>query len=157
DHPAVEDRHRGASARSVAAAFALIDDAGLAGEVVGRLDEADRPGPGAHDHRVRHAAAGKAAHALQHGAVGHAGGGEHDVALGELGHGVFAFEILDADAGGAAGRAVVAEQQPALHLAADAAQRGGRQYALGRAAGAEIDVDAAVRARGRDHARDVAV
>ena len=40
---------------------------------------------------------------------------------------------------------VVAEQQPALHLAADAAQRRRRQHALGRAADAHIDVDAGVR------------
>ena len=47
--------------------------------------------------------------------------------------------------------------QPALHLAADRAQRRGREHALGRAADAEIDVDAAVGPRGRDHAGDVAV
>ena len=47
--------------------------------------------------------------------------------------------------------------QPALHLAADRAQRGRREHALGRAADAEIDVDAAVGPRGRDHAGDVAV
>ncbi len=38
---------------------------------------------------------------------------------------------------GAAALVVVAEDQPALHLAADAAQRRGRQHALGRAALAE--------------------
>ena len=34
------------------------------------------------------------------------------------------------------------EDQPALHLAADAAQRAGRQHAFRRGADAEIDVDA---------------
>ena len=37
------------------------------------------------------------------------------------------------------------EDQPALHLAADAAQRRRRQHAFGRAADAEIDVDAGLR------------
>ena len=45
-----------------------------------------------------------------------------------------------------------------LHLAADAAQRRRRQYALGRAADAEIDVDAGlVGLGGVDDAGDVAV
>ena len=48
--------------------------------------------------------------------------------------------------------------QAALHLAADAAQRGGRQHALGRAADAEVDVDAGfLGVGGPDDAGDVAV
>ena len=58
---------------------------------------------------------------------------------------------------GAAALVVVAEQQPALELAADAAQRRGREHALGRAARAHIDVDRRVRIGDRDHAGDVAV
>ncbi len=50
------------------------------------------------------------------------------------------------------------EDQPALHLAADAAQRRRRQHALRRAADAEIDVDAGIAGIGGvDHAGDVAV
>ena len=50
------------------------------------------------------------------------------------------------------------EDQPALHLAADAAQRGRRQHAFGRAAGADIHVDAGIVGIGAmDHARHVAV
>ena len=53
---------------------------------------------------------------------------------------------------------VVAEHQPRLELAADAAQRRRRQHAFGRAALADIDVDAGRLGIGRgDHARDVAV
>ena len=52
---------------------------------------------------------------------------------------------------------VVAEQQPALELAADAAQRRRREHALGRAARAHIDVDRRVGIGDRDHPGDVAV
>ena len=50
------------------------------------------------------------------------------------------------------------EDQAALHLAADAAQRAGRQHALRRAARAEIEIDAGLLGlRGEDDAGDVAV
>ena len=49
------------------------------------------------------------------------------------------------------------DDQPRLHLAADAAQRGGRQHAFRRAADAEIDVDAGLGLGAMDHAGDVAV
>jgi hypothetical protein len=50
------------------------------------------------------------------------------------------------------------EHEPRLHLPADAAQRRRCQHALGRAADAEIDVDAGfVRIGSMDHAGDIAV
>ena len=58
---------------------------------------------------------------------------------------------------GAAALVVVAEQQTALHLAADAAQRRGGQHALGRAARADIHVDPGFRVGGGDDSADVAV
>ena len=66
---------------------------------------------------------------------------------------VDAVEIVDAPAARAAALVVVAEQQPALNLAADAAQRRRRQHAFGRAARAHVDVDAGVGVGGGDHAR----
>ena len=42
---------------------------------------------------------------------------------------------------GAGDLVLVAEQQPALELAADAAQRGRREHAFRRAARAHVDVD----------------
>ena len=58
---------------------------------------------------------------------------------------------------GAGALVVVAEQQAALHLAADAAQRCGGEHALGRAAGANVDVDAGFGVGDGDDAGDVAV
>ncbi len=50
------------------------------------------------------------------------------------------------------------EDQPALHLAADAAQRRRRQHALGRAAGADIHVDSGIiRVGAMNDARHVAI
>ena len=52
---------------------------------------------------------------------------------------------------------VVAEQQAALELAADAAQRGCGQHAFRCAARAHVDVDGGVLVGHRDHARDIAI
>ena len=50
------------------------------------------------------------------------------------------------------------EDETALHLATDAAQRAGREHALGRAADAEIKIDAGFfRPRREDDAGDIAV
>ncbi len=65
--------------------------------------------------------------------------------------------VTDADPLGAAFLVVVAEDQATLHLAADAAQGGGGEHPFRCAAGAEIEVDAAIRPGGRDHPRDVAI
>ncbi len=68
------------------------------------------------------------------------------------------LRIRDAHLVGALALLLGVENQPALHLAADAAQRRRRQHALGRAAGADIHVDAGIVGIGAmDHAGDVAV
>src|SRR5262249_40636193 len=102
-------------------------------------------------------AAGKSAHALEHGAAGDAGGGEHDIAVGKVEKPVFAAEIADAAALGALAFVVVAEDEAALHEAADAAKRRGGEHALGRTARAHVNVDAAVGTRGGDDAAHIAV
>ena len=73
-------------------------------------------------------------------------------------HVVFLVRVLDAHASRALALCLGVEDQPALHLAADAAQRAGRQHAFRRAAGAEIDVDAGILGLRRvDDAGDVAI
>src|SRR5207342_2519328 len=100
---------------------------------------------------------GAALHALEQRTIGDAGRGENAVALGHFLETVDAIEIVDSPAPGASNLVVVAEQQAALHLAANAAQRGRRQDALGRTAGADVDVDPGFGVRGGNHAGDVAV
>jgi hypothetical protein len=80
--------------------------------------------------------------AVEQAAVGDAGCREHDLARGHVGHVVFAVEIGDADAQGVIALFGGIEDQPALHLAPDAAQRRSSQHPLGRAAGTQIDIDA---------------
>ncbi len=122
-----------------------------------RVDDAHGAGFRAHDHGLGAGATREAPHPLEHGAVGDAGGREHDLAAGEVVQAILAVEIGDAPALAAGAFGLVAEHQPALELAADAAQRRRRQHPFRRAADAHVDVDAAVRAAGRDHARNVAV
>ena len=70
-------------------------------------------------------------------AVGDAGRGEQDVAARHLAHVVFAVEVGDAHAARALALLVGIDDQAALHLAADAAERRRGEHALGRAADAE--------------------
>ena len=66
--------------------------------------------------------------------------------------------ILDAHLDGALALLVGVHHEARLHLPAYAAQRRGREYALGRAAYAHVEVDARFVGVGRvDDARDVAV
>src|SRR3546814_18542237 len=76
--------------------------------------------------------------------AGDAAGGEGDVAAGQLVQLVLAVIVGDAAARGALALIVVAEHQAALELAADAAQRRRGEPALRRAAGAPVDVCAAL-------------
>src|SRR5690606_34792848 len=99
----------------------------------------------------------RAPHAGEHAAVGHAGGAEHHVARGQFLQLVLAVQVGDAGLGGAALLVIVAEDETPLHLPADAAQGGGGQNALGRAAGADVKVDAGGRIGGVDDPRHVAV
>src|SRR6185369_17810272 len=119
------------SAAGSAAASASVAARFVVGPVLA-LDPAHRAGARAHHHAFRGDLVLAALHTLEQRAVGDAGGGEDDVALGEVLELVDAAQILDAPAGGAAALVVVAEQEAALELAADAAQRGGGEHALRR-------------------------
>ena len=90
-------------------------------------------------------------------AVGDPGGGENAVAVGHVLERVDALEVVDPPAAGAGDLVVVAEQQPALDLPADAAQRGRGEHAFGRSAGAHVDVDAGSGSVVVDDPGDVAV
>ena len=98
------------------------------------------------------------ADAAQQEAVGDAGGGEHHVARAP------ALRSRTRDRGRRCPCAMARSRssslrglQHALHVAAHAAQSGRRQNALGRAAGAQQDVDAGRRVGGGQRAADVAV
>src|SRR5450756_2265363 len=76
--------------------------------------------------------------ARQQRAGGDAGRGEQAVAPHHILDAVDHARIGDAHLGRARAVLLGIEDQPALHLAADAAQRRRRQHAFGRAAGADI-------------------
>src|SRR6201999_645478 len=69
---------------------------------VTRLDPAHRAGGRTHHHAFGRDVIAVTVDARQHRTVGDAGGGKHHIAGDQIGHGVFAVEILDADAFGAA-------------------------------------------------------
>src|SRR3984893_9386610 len=96
--------------------------------------------------------------ARQQRAGGDAGCGKQAVAPRHVLDAVNHARVVDAHLGGALALLLAVEDQPTLHLAADAAQRHRRQHALRRAAGADIHVDAGVvRIGTMDHAGDIAV
>ena len=122
------------------------------------LDPAHRAGRGAHHHAVGgHQAARHALHPAQQGAVRHPGRREDAVALRQLLQIIDLVEIADPPFARAGAFILVAEQQAALELPADAAQRRAGQHTLGRAAGAHIDVDIGFGIGRRDHSGHVAV
>src|SRR5215471_5026918 len=96
--------------------------------------------------------AGKTAYAAQHRALGDPSGGEHHIARRKIQKLVFSIEIGDAETLSAAALVIVAEQEPPLHLTADAAQCCRRQYPFGSAARADIHVDPGLRIRCGDDA-----
>src|SRR5580698_10716703 len=67
---------------------------------VTRLDPAHRAGGRTHHHAFGRDVVAVAMNPGQHRAVGDAGGGKHHIAGDQIGHGVFAVEVLDADAFG---------------------------------------------------------
>ena len=88
------------------------------------LDPAHRARRGAHDDGFgRHHPVAAVLDAAQQRSVGHAGRGEDHVALGEVFEVLDAVEVVDPPFLRAQPLVVVAEQQAALELAADAAQR----------------------------------
>src|SRR4051794_3336525 len=96
-------------------------------------DPADGAGRGAHDDAFGRDAVRPALDPLQQRAVGDTGGREDAVALGEVFEMVDAVEVLDAPFRRPLLLVVVAEQEAALELAADAAQSRGGEHALRRA------------------------
>src|SRR3546814_5807231 len=80
-----------------------------------------------------------------------------DLAAGEILEVIDAVDILDAPFLRAQPFVVVAEEEAALELAADAAQRGGGEHALGRAARSHIDVDIGFGVGRREDDRDVEI
>src|SRR3954464_14397743 len=92
---------------------------------------AHRPGGRAHHNAFGGDEIAFAVHAAQHGAIRDAGGGEHHIARDQFVQVIFAVQVLDAPLGGAGAFIVIAEHQPALHLAADTAQRRRGQHAFG--------------------------
>ena len=120
-------------------------------------DPADRAAGRAHHHGFGFDHFSAEQHAAQHAAVGNAGCGEQALAFDHVFKLIFAAGIFDTHFGGACAFFFGVEHKARLHLPADAAQRRRRQHALGRAADAEIDVDAGGRVGGMDDARHVAV
>src|SRR5262245_57260598 len=84
----------------------------------------------AHDHGFGFDHFSAELHAAQHAAVGNTGRREQAFALHHVLDLIFPARILDAHFGGALALLLGIEHEARLHLAADAAQRGGRQYAL---------------------------
>src|SRR5579862_6310797 len=121
-------------------------------------DAAHGAGGRAHDHGFGLDDAVAEAHAAQHAAVGHAGRREQTIAAHHVLDLIFLARVLDAHLGGALALLVGIDDEAALHLAADAAQRRRREHAFGRAADAEINVDAGfARLGGMDDPGHVAV
>src|SRR5271170_5353446 len=122
------------------------------------LDPAHGAIDGAHDDRLGLDDVLAEFHALEHRAVGYAGRREQAIAAHHVLDLVFLARVLDAHFRRALAPLLGVEHETALHLAADAAQSRGRQHAFGRAADAEIDIDAGlIRLRGVDYAGHVAV
>src|SRR5690242_11848433 len=92
----------------------------------------DGAGAGAHDYAFGgHRPAPPALDAFEQRPVGNAGRGEDAVALREVVQLVDAIEVLDAPFAGTRLLGVVAEQQFAVELPADAAQRRRGEHAFG--------------------------
>src|SRR5579863_1014409 len=121
-------------------------------------DPADGAGDRAHHHRLCLDDAVAELDAVQHRAVGDAGRCEQAIAAHHVFDLEFLARVLDAHLAGALTALIGVEHKAALHLAADAAQRRCRQHALGRAADAEVNVDAGLfRFGGVDDAGNVTV
>src|SRR5690606_26063862 len=93
----------------------------LAIEIVHGLDLADGSALRAHDDRVCARAVAEAPHPAEHGAAGDASCGQHRPAARQLLEAVLPVKVGDAPAARPAPLVVIAEQQPALELPADAA------------------------------------
>src|SRR3982751_4962082 len=109
----------------VAPAISSSSHAGFLVELMCRSDVANGAALAAHDDRVGLAALRVEANALEEIAGGDAGRGEHHLAAGELFGGVDAVDVGDAHLLRAGDLFVAAGLEAPLHVAADAAHRGG--------------------------------
>ena len=118
------------------------------------FDPAYGAGDGAHHHRLGPDNAVAELDALQHTAIGDAGRREQAIAPHHVLDLIFPARVLDAHFRRTLMPFLGIDHEPALHLAADAAQGRRRQHALGRTADAKKNVDAGlVGVGGVDHAR----
>src|SRR5580700_2072983 len=121
-------------------------------------DPAHRAAARAHHHRLGLDRAVAESYPLEQRAGGDAGCGEQAVASHHVLDPVFLARVLDAHPGGALALFVGVEHEAPLHLAADAGERCRGEHALGRAADAEIYVNAGrLRVGGMNDAGDIAV
>src|SRR5438093_2239008 len=135
-----------------------LDDRVLAVTPVEGVDEADHAPAVRHQDRARADAAAEEAHAPHERAVGDARRDEEDVrARGQVLLRVDPFHVGDAHAPHALLLTGLGRDEPGPHAAVEAAERRGRQYALGCAADPHDDVDVGPAHRGRDPGRQVAV
>src|SRR5580693_5652292 len=99
-----------------------------------RLDPTDGSRRRAHHDALGRVVRAGPVNAVEHRSVGDPGRSEDHVAGGQIVQRIFAIEIGDAETASALAFFVVAEDEPRLDLAADAAQRRGSENAFGRAA-----------------------
>src|SRR4051794_16768078 len=130
----------------------------VAVEHVDRIDEADLLGLVCHDQRMRPCAAAEEPNALEQVAGRHPGGGEDQVvAGGEVFGDVDAVLVAVTHPRPAFALIVVAIPEARLDLAAEAAQGGSGDHALGRTARAHDGVDAGARNGAGDRRGQIAV
>src|SRR5205085_11090419 len=129
----------------------------LAGEEVDPVHEAHPVAAGAHDERARPRAVGEELHAAQEVAVRDTRRGHDRLAGREVVEREDAVHVLDALGAGALDLRPRRRPELRLELAAETAERGGRDDGLPRAADADREVVVRAADRGRDRGRDVAV
>src|SRR3954471_2538895 len=109
----------------------------LAGEEVGGVDEPDPVAAGAHDERVSERGVGEVADAAQELAVRDAGGDDDHLLGREVVDREDPVHVLDAVRAGVLDLRAAGRPELGLELAAEAAQRRGREDGLPRAADAD--------------------
>src|SRR6266478_5252666 len=135
----------------------LQDEIRLVLEEVRGLQVPDGVALRAHDHRLGGRSALEEADALEEVAAGHPGRGEDHRPLRHLLERVDLVRVGDPHLARALDLFLVAEGQPALHVAAAATHRGRGDHPFRRAADAHQDVDAGLHEAGGDRGGHVAV
>src|SRR4051794_23896959 len=114
--------------------------AALAGEEVGRLDEADPVAARAHDERVCQRGVGEVADAAEQLAVRDARRGDDRLLWGEVVDREDAFDVVDAVGLRVLDLGAARRPELGLELAAEAAERGGREHRLAGATDPDREV-----------------